>query len=111
MCTVIWTYLSSNVINPLKCFFDIEGHVALDRNLGPGHSTLLVRMIPGDLLSACPHRHAVPHTTQPLRQLGCTVKLLPHPVRKLTQDLLAVVLFTDVECHIRCHLSWVKILK
>ena len=33
-----------------------EGHVALDRNPGPGYDTLLLRMIPGDLLSAFPHR-------------------------------------------------------
>ena len=36
--------------------FDSEGHVALDRNPGPGYDTLLLRMIPGDLLSACPDR-------------------------------------------------------
>ena len=35
---------------------------ALDRNPGPGYDTLLLRMIPGDLLSACPHRqfHTLP---------------------------------------------------
>ena len=27
-------------------FFGSEGHVALDRNLGPGYDTLLLRMIP-----------------------------------------------------------------
>ena len=38
------------------------GHVALDRNPGPGYDTLLLRMIPGDLLSAFPHRqfHTLP---------------------------------------------------
>ena len=37
-------------------------YVALDRNQGPGYDTLLLRMIPGDLLSACPHRqfHTLP---------------------------------------------------
>ena len=42
--------------------FGSEGHVALDRNLGPGYDTLLLRMIPGDLLSAFPHRqfHTLP---------------------------------------------------
>ena len=34
--------------------FGIEGHVALDRNPRPGYDTL--RLIPGDLLSACPYR-------------------------------------------------------
>ena len=34
-------------------FFGIEGHVALDRNPGPGYDTLLLRLIQGDLLSAC----------------------------------------------------------
>ena len=33
-----------------------EGHVALDRNPGPEYDTLLLRLIPGDLLSAFPHR-------------------------------------------------------
>ena len=37
-----------------------EGHVALDIYLG--YDTLLLRLITGDLLSACPHRqfHALP---------------------------------------------------
>ena len=34
----------------------MEGHVALDRNPGSGYNTLFLRLIPGDLLSACPHR-------------------------------------------------------
>ena len=48
--------------NPLLCFFGSEGHVALDRNPVPGYDTLLLRMIPGDLLSAFPHRqlHTLP---------------------------------------------------
>ena len=35
---------------------------AVDRNPGPGYDTLLLRMIPGDLLSASPHRqfHTLP---------------------------------------------------
>ena len=37
-------------------FFGIKGHEALDRNQGPGYNTLLLRLIPGDLLSGCPHR-------------------------------------------------------
>ena len=51
-----------NWFNPLKCFFGSEGHVALDRNPGSGYDTLLLRMIPGDLLSAFPHRqfHTLP---------------------------------------------------
>ena len=45
-----------------SAFFGSEGHVALDRNPGPGYDTLLLRLIPGDLLSACPHRqfHTLP---------------------------------------------------
>ena len=48
--------------NPLSCFFGSEGHVALDRNPRMGNKTLLLRMIPGDLLSAFPHRqfHTLP---------------------------------------------------
>ena len=43
-------------------FFGSEGHAALDRTLGPGYNTLLLRLNPGDLLSACPHRefHTLP---------------------------------------------------
>ena len=47
-------WLTNWLINPLKCFFGNKGHVALDRNPGPGYDTLL--LIPGDLLNACPHR-------------------------------------------------------
>ena len=55
-------YRRKNLINPLECFFGSEVHVAQDRNPGPGYDTLLLRMIPGDLLSACPHRqfHTLP---------------------------------------------------
>ena len=55
--------LQFDLINPLYWFFGSEGHVTLDyRNLGPGFNTLLLRLIPGDLLSACPHRqfHKLP---------------------------------------------------
>ena len=41
------------------CFFGNEDHVVLDRNSGTGYATLLLRLIPGDLLSA------VLHTTRP----------------------------------------------
>ena len=44
------------LINPLEWFLGIKDHVALDRNQGPGYNTLLLRLIPGDLYSACPHR-------------------------------------------------------
>ena len=45
-----------------SAFFGSEGHVALDRNPGPGYDTLFLRLIPGDLLSGCPHRqfHTLP---------------------------------------------------
>ena len=46
----------------LKCFFSSESHVTLDRNPGPGYDTLLLRLILGNLLSACPHSqfHTLP---------------------------------------------------
>ena len=49
-------------VNSLECFFCIEGHGALDRNLGPGYNTLLSWLISADLFSACPHRqfHTLP---------------------------------------------------
>ena len=45
-----------------SAFSAAKGHAALDRNPGPGYDTLLLRMIPGDLLSAFPHRqfHTLP---------------------------------------------------
>ena len=50
------------MINPLYCFIGSDDLVALDINPGPGHDTLLLRLIPGYLLSACPHRqfHTLP---------------------------------------------------
>ena len=30
------------LINPLECFFGIKGHVALERNPGPGYNILLL---------------------------------------------------------------------
>ena len=50
----IWIRSSLSLIH--YSAFSAEGHVALDRNPGPGYDTLLLRMIPGDLLSAFPHR-------------------------------------------------------
>ena len=40
------------LINRFYCFLGIEGHVAPDRNMEPGYNILLLRLIPGDLLSA-----------------------------------------------------------
>ena len=50
------------MINPLERSICIEGHVALNINPGPGYDTLLLQMIPGDPLSAFPHRqfHTLP---------------------------------------------------
>ena len=76
MCTYIMLYLYTKVIdlliNPLVLFSVLEGHVALDRNQGLGCDTLLLRLIPGDLLSACPHRQF--HTL--ITQSGYTTNLL-----------------------------------
>ena len=58
----ICIFINDWLINTLYCFFGSEGHVALDRNPGAGYDTLLARLIPGHLLSACPHRqfHTLP---------------------------------------------------
>ena len=50
-------------INPLLYFFHIKGQAALDRNPVPGYKTyytLLLRLIPRDLYSACPNRYTLP---------------------------------------------------
>ena len=64
------------MINPLKCFYGIKGHAALDGNLGPGYKTLLLRLVPEDLLSACPHGqfHTLPaNLCVPSREAVCTI--------------------------------------
>ena len=43
------------LINLLQCFFGIECHVSLDKNPKPGFNTLLLRLIPVGISSACPH--------------------------------------------------------
>ena len=45
----------------------------LERNRGPGYNTLLLRLIPGDLLSACPHRQfkTLPGLLESRAQLHC----------------------------------------
>ena len=45
-----------------SAFIGSEGHLAQYRNPGMGYNTLLLLMIPGDLLSAFPHRqfHTLP---------------------------------------------------
>ena len=80
------------MIDQLKCFFGIEDHVALDGNPGPGYNTLLLRLIPEDLLSACPHRqfhtqpglldswaalsNSYPNACVPSREAVCTILMM-----------------------------------
>ena len=40
------------LVNPLECFFSIEGRAALDSYPGPGYNALLLRIIPGYHYSA-----------------------------------------------------------
>ena len=50
----------ARLTNLLEHNFEIGGHATLDRN--PGQDTIRLRLIPGDLLSACPQRqfHTLP---------------------------------------------------
>ena len=66
-----------NMINPLKCYFGIEGHVALDRNPGPGYNILLLQLIPGDFNKACPNKQ---FHTLPNLGLHCRTPTLTHCV-------------------------------
>ena len=75
-----------------SAFFDIKGHVALDRNPGPGYDTLLWGLIQGHLLSACPHRqshtllglldsqavlpNSYPFTCMPSREAVCIIFMM-----------------------------------
>ena len=60
VCTKLWlSWIGKRwliMINPLYCVFGNEGYVAQDRNPGPEYDTLLLRLIPGDPLNACPDR-------------------------------------------------------
>ena len=62
------------MINPLYCFFGSKGHVALDRNPGPGYNTLLLWLIPGDRLSACRAalRNSNPNALRAMQEAVCT---------------------------------------
>ena len=80
------------MINPLKRFFGIECYVALDRNLGPAYNTLILPLIPGDLLSASPHRqfhtllglldsqdalsNSYPNACMPSGEVVCTIFMI-----------------------------------
>ena len=57
-----YTIFNEWLINLLYCSFGSEGHVTLDINPGQGYNTILLRLIPWYLLSACPHRqfHILP---------------------------------------------------
>ena len=58
-----------------KCFF--KSHVALDRNLGPGYDTLLLRLIPGDLLdSLVAQSNSYPNACVPSREAVCTIFMM-----------------------------------
>ena len=48
-----WLIIPSECV--LGFFFDIQGHVALDRNLGQEYNTLLLQLIKRYLYSACPY--------------------------------------------------------
>ena len=45
----------SQIRDEVSVFFGSEDHVALDRNPVREYNTIILRLIPGDLLSACPH--------------------------------------------------------
>ena len=82
------------MIFPLECFFGIEVHVALDWNPGPGYNILLLRLIPGDILSTYSHRqfhtppglldsraalsnsYQYPNTCVPSREAVCTIFMM-----------------------------------
>ena len=82
--------------------FGIGGHVALDRNRGPGYNSLLLRLIPGDLLNACPHRqfhtlpslldswaalsNSDPNKCVPNREASCTILMMVFGMTQLGQE-------------------------
>ena len=91
------------MINPLCCFFGSEGHVALDRNPGPGYNTLLLRLTPGDLLSASSHgqfhtlpglldsraalSHSYPYACVQCREAVCTTFMMVFGMTRLGREL------------------------
>ena len=70
----------------------MEGHAALDRNPGQGYNTLLLRLIPWNLYSACPHRqfhtlpslkhsraaipNSHPNACEPSREVICSIYIM-----------------------------------
>ena len=74
-------------------FFGIEDHVALDRNLGQGYNTLLLRLISVDLLSAFPHRqfHTLPGLLDSRAELSDTYPYACVPSREAVFTIFMMV--------------------
>ena len=70
------------MIIPLLCFFSLEDRTAFVRNPALGYNIVLLRLIPGDLNNACPHRQLdTPlrlhcQTPTPSRQVFCTIFMM-----------------------------------
>ena len=79
----------------------MEGHVAPDRNPGPGYDRLLLQLIPGDILSACPHRqfHTIPGLLHSRAALPNSYPNTPAFTRS-TDDLE-----TDLDHNLDCNLD------
>ena len=102
-CYVLWNtcmfWLINWLLNPLECYFGIEGHIALNRNLGLEYKILLLRLIPGDPLSACSHEqfltlsglldsraelsHSYPNVCMPSREAVCTIFIMVFGMTRL----------------------------
>ena len=70
------------------CSLSIKGHVALGRNTGLGYFILLLRLIPGDLYSACPLKkfYTIPSL------LECEATLSPyHNAFELSREAVCII--------------------
>ena len=79
--------------------FGIKGHVALDRNPGTGYNTLLLRLIPGDLLSACPQGqfHTLPGLSDSRAALSNSYPTACVPCREAVCTIFLVFGMTKLE--------------
>ena len=78
------------LVDQLVCYFGIEGHATLDRNIGLGYNTLLLWLTPGYLNSVCPHRqsHTLPSLKHSLAALPNSSPNAWVPSREAVSKLL-----------------------
>ena len=80
-------------VTPILVLLGSKCHVALDRNLGSGYNTILLRLITGDLLCACPHRqfHTLPGLLDSRAALSNSYPNACVPIREAVRTIFMMV--------------------